>query len=127
MEATVESFSGQTLTLVSTATTTAPSGSATIEVTDDESATVSIDSITTGVTEGGTANVVATLHVSGDGTPTLAPGITVSANLPGNGDYLRTAAVFGAGTGEGTRPTSSFQARTTRWWKPPSRASRARR
>src|SRR5207249_2260928 len=104
VEATTESFSGQALDRKSVVKEKrAASGAQTIQVTDNDSYTVSIAGGTTGVTEGGgSQNVVVTLTltangVSGSGTLDTS----VSANLPGNADYSSAAASFGDGGGSG--------------------------
>src|SRR5207247_2552547 len=100
VEASLETFTGQALSATSTATQApAASGSQTINVTDNDSYTVSIAGGTTAVTEGGSAsNVAVTLTltangVSGDGTLD----VDVMATLPTRRSSALTPAVFHAG------------------------------
>src|SRR5262245_32147733 len=80
---------------VTTAANFGSAGTAAVNVTDNDKATVSITGGTTAVTEGGsTKNVVATLtlNTSGSGPAQLA--VPISPNLPGNLDHTSTAASF---------------------------------
>ena len=78
-------------------------GSHTLSITDNDSAAVAITAPgTTSVTEGGgSANVGVTLTLTTDGTGTEQLDVEVLANLPGNGDYAATAALFGVGAMNG--------------------------
>ena len=98
VEQLTESFIGQALSATSMASVSA-STSQTIEVTDNDSASVAITAPgTTNVTEGGaSANVGVTLTLITDGTGTEQLDVEVAATLPGNLDYAAAAAVFGVG------------------------------
>jgi VCBS repeat-containing protein len=102
VEQVVESFAGQALGATSMASVSA-SGSQTIEVTDNDTASVAITAPgTTNVTEGGiSAGVGVTLALSTDGAGAEGLDVEVSATLPGNADYAASAAVFGAGAVNG--------------------------
>jgi large repetitive protein len=103
VEATTETFSGQTLSPSSTAGVTT-SGSQTVVVTDNDSANVTINSGTTTITEGGPASkVTAALHLQTSGAAGGVPQleVPVSVSLPGNADYIATAAMFPAGSADG--------------------------
>src|SRR5262245_25507707 len=103
VEQSTESFAGQSLSLTSAANASA-STSQTIVVSDNDSASVAITAPgTTGVSEGGgSANVGVTLTLDTSGTVGTAQlDVTVSANLPGNGDYTATAALFDVGAVSG--------------------------
>ena len=78
-------------------------GSHTLSITDNDSAAVAITAPgTTSATEGGgSANVGVTLTLTTDGTGTEQLDVEVLANLPGNGDYAATAALFGVGAMNG--------------------------
>ena len=99
VEQATESFTGQALSVTSTASASA-STSQTIDVVDNDSASVAITSPgTTSVIEGrGLASVGVTLTLATDGTVgTEQLDVAVAANLPGNGDYAATGVVFGVG------------------------------
>ena len=104
VEQLTESFIGQALSATSMANVSA-SGSQTIDVTDNDSASVAITTPgTTSVTEGGAAanvGVTLTLTTVGDVGPEQLD-VAVSANLLGNADYAAAAAVFGVGATSGT-------------------------
>ncbi|MHC4879004.1 MAG: beta strand repeat-containing protein, partial [Planctomycetota bacterium] len=69
-----------------------------VDITDNETATVSISSGTDSVTEGGgSVNVSATLMITASGTGTVGSDVTITADLPGSGDYSTTEATFGTG------------------------------
>src|SRR5262245_39655544 len=90
-----QSFPGQSLSGMGPAT---PSGSQQIDVTDNDTATVSIVGGTTTVVEGGaTGTVTVTLDLTANGAAggTLASNVT--ATLPGNADYTATTVTFVAG------------------------------
>ena len=78
-------------------------GSHTLSITDNDSASVAITTPgTTSVTEGGApANVGVTLTLITDGTGTEQLDVGVAATLPGNADYAAVAAVFAAGAVNG--------------------------
>src|SRR5205085_163536 len=95
VEATLESFPGQVLSGLSTATQApAASGSQQIDVTDNDTYTVSIAGGTTAVTEGGSSqNVAVTLTLTANGVSLDSfPTRRSSDLLPGNADYSTTAA-----------------------------------
>ena len=102
VEQATEVFAGQALSVTSTANASA-STSQTIEVTDNDSASVAISAPgTTSVTEGGaSANVGVTLLLTTDGVGTEQLDVAVAATLPGNDDYAATAALFGVGAVSG--------------------------
>ncbi|HVK07871.1 MAG TPA: Calx-beta domain-containing protein, partial [Gemmataceae bacterium] len=100
VEATTETFADQALTIVSLPNPAVTAvGTQTIEVTDNDSASVAVTAPgTTTVAEGGAAQdvgVILTLTASGAGPIELA--VPVSVSLPGNGDYAAAAATFAAG------------------------------
>jgi Bacterial Ig-like domain/Calx-beta domain len=98
-----ETFNAEPLQVNSTATVSA-SGTEPITVFDNDSATVSIATGTTSVTEGGgSSNVTVTLSLSTSGTvgtPQLA--VPISVDLPSNPDFTAAAANFAAGSGDGS-------------------------
>ncbi|MCX7423829.1 MAG: hypothetical protein NT013_30415, partial [Planctomycetia bacterium] len=95
VEASTETFTGQTLNLTSTATKTA-SGTRTIAVVDNDSATVSITGGTTSVTEGGSSSpVTVTLALATTGTGSVSLQTTIDVTLPGNADYTASTPQFG--------------------------------
>ena len=98
VEQATETFAGQALSVTSTANASA-STSQTIEVTDNDSASVAISAPgTTRVTEGGaSANVGVTLLLTTDGIGTEQLDVAVAAALPGNDDYAAMGAVFAVG------------------------------
>ncbi|MBI1312273.1 hypothetical protein GC176_13370, partial [bacterium] len=104
LEATTESFAGQTLavTLSSGAAVTVDgaSGSRQVDVTDNESGVVSIANGTDAVTEGGaTANVTVTLDITSDGTGVVGSDVAVGVGLTTNGDFTDADASIAAGDG----------------------------
>jgi Ca2+-binding RTX toxin-like protein len=103
LEATTETFASQTLSVTSggtaDVTVAGGSGSRTVEVADNESATVSIGTATATVVENGsTANVPVTLDLTTDGTGTAGTDVTVSVGLTTNSEYGDTDATFSAST-----------------------------
>ena len=103
IEQSTQTFAGQALSALSTATQSpAPSGSQTIEVVDNDSYAVSIVGGTTSVTEGALVgqNVQVTLGLTANGAAGGTLEVGVTANLPGNADYSSTAASFSAGAGD---------------------------
>jgi hypothetical protein len=100
VEQTIEALTGTLLP--TTSAVIEALGSATVNVTDNDSASVSIAAGTTSVAEGGSsANVAVTLGLTTSGTGTEQLGVNVTANLPGNADYLAAAANFAAGAANG--------------------------
>ncbi len=102
VEQTIETMPG--VLTPTTAASVEVLGSVTVNVTDNDSASVAITSPgTTSVTEGGSSanmGVTLTLNTTGTtGSPVL--GVPVSANLPGNADYGSTAATFNVGAVSG--------------------------
>src|SRR5262245_20989610 len=112
VEAATESHPGQALTITSTggANVTA-SGSRTIDVTDNDSATVSIAAGTTTVAEGGgSENIVATLTLTTTGSGTEQLAVPVRPSRIGNADFTAVPANFAAGATNGATANIAISA-----------------
>ncbi|MDP7018736.1 MAG: Calx-beta domain-containing protein [Pirellulaceae bacterium] len=95
-----------------------PSGSPlTANITDNDTAAVSISGGTTTVSEGGSsANLQVTLDLTANGVANKGTlQTTVTADLPGNFDYSTTAASFGVGAKDGDTDNISVSATNDRF------------
>jgi VCBS repeat-containing protein len=109
VEQAAESLAGNLIT--NSAGLAEAAGSATVNVTDNDTAAVSIAGGTTTVAEGGPAqSVVATLTLTATGTGPVQLGVPISVTLPGNADYTAAPATFNAGATSGATASIAVSA-----------------
>lgn len=78
-------------------------GTRSIEINDNDSASIAIDSGIRMIGEGGSSfGITATLHLTTTGTGPSMLAVPVSANLPGSSEYLSDAASFAPGALDGS-------------------------
>jgi large repetitive protein len=121
VEATTEIFPNQTLTPTSSASVLV-GGALTVRVTDNDMATVAINSGSTTVTEGGgsvNVPVQIILQTSGVAGSVQQLAVPISVNLPGNADYTATPATFPIGTASGAIANISVSAVDDQIVEPP--------